>query len=67
MMGQYRIEINIARNDSDPVWRYLAEDDWTACEFETEQEARDCVFQENRGNQIRIIKFNLNGIGKVLS
>lgn len=63
----FRIEVNVGRQRAEPAWHYLMEDDFTACQFEDEAEARNVLAEEGRGDNARLVGFNANGIGGPIS
>lgn len=62
---QYKIEVNLARKGGEPTWHYLMDDEYSACVFYSEREARAVITEENRGDNIRLVEFTSNGIGRV--
>lgn len=62
----FRIEVNIARNGAEPMWRYLMEDEYSSFMCESETEARLVMQAEERGANARLIGFTINGIGTPL-
>lgn len=61
---RYRIEVNLARRGASPTWHYLMDDEYSACEFDNESEARALIAEENRGADIRLVEFTPSGIGR---